>query len=113
MFLDVPFVHFDIVTYLCVCVSVFGVCVVCVSVFMCVCFLLVCVWCVCVCVCCDVHILSYWFLFVYLCFFLAGAQAIYLSGSGVATASYGLPDLGITGLEDVLVDVRRVTRRVM
>lgn len=42
----------------------------------------------------------------------AGAKAIYLSGSGVATASYGLPDLGITCLEDVLVDVRRITRQV-
>lgn len=39
----------------------------------------------------------------------AGFNAIYLSGSGVATASYGLPDLGITSLEDVLVDVRRIT----
>ena len=40
----------------------------------------------------------------------AGAKALYLSGSGVATASYGLPDLGITCLEDVLTDVRRITR---
>eukprot|EP00455_Lapot_gusevi_P033172 TRINITY_DN3623_c0_g1_i1.p1 TRINITY_DN3623_c0_g1~~TRINITY_DN3623_c0_g1_i1.p1 ORF type:complete len:294 (-),score=105.93 TRINITY_DN3623_c0_g1_i1:131-1012(-) len=40
----------------------------------------------------------------------AGAKALYLSGSGVATASYGLPDLGITDLNDVLVDVRRITR---
>jgi methylisocitrate lyase len=39
----------------------------------------------------------------------AGFKAIYLSGSGVATASYGLPDLGITSLEDVLADVRRIT----
>ena len=31
----------------------------------------------------------------------AGVQSIYLSGSGVATASYGLPDLGITNLNDV------------
>ncbi len=38
----------------------------------------------------------------------AGFRAIYLSGSGVATASYGLPDLGMTGLADVLVDVRRI-----
>lgn len=38
-----------------------------------------------------------------------GHQAIYLSGAGVANASYGLPDLGITGLEDVLQDVRRIT----
>lgn len=41
-----------------------------------------------------------------------GAKAIYLSGSGVASASYGLPDLGIVGLEDVLIDVRRITSRV-
>ena len=39
----------------------------------------------------------------------AGFQAIYLSGSGVAAASYGLPDLGITTLEDVLIDARRIT----
>jgi len=39
----------------------------------------------------------------------AGAQAIYLSGSGVATASHGLPDLGITNLYDVTEDVRRIT----
>ncbi len=38
----------------------------------------------------------------------AGFQAIYLSGSGIATASYGLPDLGMTGLADVLVDVNRI-----
>ncbi len=38
-----------------------------------------------------------------------GHQAIYLSGGGVANASYGLPDLGITTLNDVLVDVERVT----
>ncbi|MGC8894768.1 MAG: methylisocitrate lyase [candidate division WOR-3 bacterium] len=38
-----------------------------------------------------------------------GFKAIYLSGSGVATASYGLPDLGMTGLADVLEDVRRIT----
>ncbi len=40
----------------------------------------------------------------------AGAQAIYLSGAGVANASYGLPDLGMTGLAEVLEDVRRVTQ---
>ncbi len=40
----------------------------------------------------------------------AGAQAIYLSGAGVANASYGLPDLGMTGLADVLDDVRRITQ---
>ena len=39
----------------------------------------------------------------------AGFQCIYLSGSGVAAASYGLPDLGITSLEDVLIDARRIT----
>lgn len=38
-----------------------------------------------------------------------GHQAIYLSGAGVANASYGLPDLGITSLNDVLVDVQRIT----
>ena len=38
----------------------------------------------------------------------AGAQAIYLSGAGVANASYGLPDLGMTGLAEVLEDVRRI-----
>ncbi|MDB5331122.1 MAG: 2-methylisocitrate lyase [Phycisphaerales bacterium] len=39
----------------------------------------------------------------------AGFRALYLSGAGVANASYGLPDLGITTLNDVLEDVRRVT----
>jgi methylisocitrate lyase len=38
-----------------------------------------------------------------------GYRALYLSGSGVATASYGLPDLGITNLNDVLEDIRRIT----
>ena len=38
----------------------------------------------------------------------AGYRAIYLSGGGVAAGSLGLPDLGITTLEDVLVDVRRI-----
>lgn len=38
-----------------------------------------------------------------------GHHAIYLSGAGVANASYGLPDLGMTSLDDVLVDVRRIT----
>ncbi|MDV2858699.1 methylisocitrate lyase [Oceanimonas sp. CAM02] len=38
-----------------------------------------------------------------------GHQAIYLSGGGIANASYGLPDLGITTLNDVLEDVRRIT----
>jgi methylisocitrate lyase len=39
----------------------------------------------------------------------AGAQALYLSGAGVANASYGLPDLGMTSLSEVLEDVRRIT----
>lgn len=39
----------------------------------------------------------------------AGYRAIYCSGGGVAAGSLGLPDLGITTLEDVLVDVRRIT----
>ena len=39
----------------------------------------------------------------------AGYRAIYLSGGGVAAGSMGLPDLGITTLEDVLTDVRRIT----
>ncbi len=39
----------------------------------------------------------------------AGHQAIYLSGGGVANASYGLPDLGITSLNDVIADVERIT----
>jgi len=39
----------------------------------------------------------------------AGFRAIYLSGAGVANASYGLPDLGITTLNDVLEDVYRIT----
>lgn len=39
----------------------------------------------------------------------AGHHAIYLSGGGVANASFGLPDLGITTLNDVLEDARRIT----
>ena len=39
----------------------------------------------------------------------AGYNAIYLSGGGVAAGSLGVPDLGITNLDDVLVDVRRIT----
>lgn len=39
----------------------------------------------------------------------AGASAIYLSGAGVANASYGLPDLGMTSLANVLDDVSRIT----
>lgn len=38
-----------------------------------------------------------------------GYRALYLSGGGVAAGSLGVPDLGISGLEDVLVDVRRIT----
>lgn len=38
-----------------------------------------------------------------------GHQAIYLSGGGVANHSFGLPDLGMTSLENVLEDVRRIT----
>ena len=40
----------------------------------------------------------------------AGFRALYLSGAGVANASYGVPDIGLTNLDDVLVDVRRITR---
>jgi methylisocitrate lyase len=39
----------------------------------------------------------------------AGFKALYLSGAGVANASFGLPDLGMTSLNDVLEDARRVT----
>ena len=39
----------------------------------------------------------------------AGFRAIYLSGGGVAAGSMGIPDLGITTLDDVLTDVRRIT----
>jgi methylisocitrate lyase len=38
-----------------------------------------------------------------------GFKSIYLSGAGVANASFGMPDLGITSLNDVLADVRRIT----
>ena len=38
-----------------------------------------------------------------------GVKSIYLSGSGVAAASFGLPDLGFTKLEDVVEDARRIT----
>lgn len=38
-----------------------------------------------------------------------GYKALYLSGGGVAAGSLGLPDLGISSLDDVLVDVRRIT----
>ena len=39
----------------------------------------------------------------------SGFKAIYLSGGGVAAGSLGIPDLGISSLEDVLIDVRRIT----
>ena len=39
----------------------------------------------------------------------AGFKALYLSGAGVANASYGLPDLGLTTIENVLEDIRRIT----
>jgi methylisocitrate lyase len=38
-----------------------------------------------------------------------GYRAIYLSGGGVAAGSLGVPDLGISGLDDVLTDIRRIT----
>ena len=38
-----------------------------------------------------------------------GHKAIYLSGSGIAASSMGIPDLGITTLADVLTDVERIT----
>lgn len=42
----------------------------------------------------------------------AGFKAIYLSGAGVANASFGLPDLAVTTLNDVVEDARRITGRV-
>jgi len=39
----------------------------------------------------------------------AGHRAIYLSGGGLAANSLGMPDLGISGLEDLLIDIRRIT----
>ncbi|MGH8160884.1 MAG: isocitrate lyase/phosphoenolpyruvate mutase family protein, partial [Gammaproteobacteria bacterium] len=39
----------------------------------------------------------------------AGFRALYLSGAGVANASFGLPDLGMTTLNDVCEDIRRIT----
>ena len=42
----------------------------------------------------------------------AGYQAIYLSGAGVANLSFGLPDLGVTTLDNVLEDARRITGAV-
>ena len=40
----------------------------------------------------------------------AGFRALYLSGAGVANASCGVPDVGLTTLDDVMTDVRRITR---
>ena len=42
----------------------------------------------------------------------SGFKAIYLSGGGVAACSCGIPDLGITAMEDVLIDARRITDNV-
>lgn len=42
----------------------------------------------------------------------AGFRALYVSGAGVANSSYGLPDLGMTTLDNVLEDVRRITAAV-
>src|SRR5258706_13278232 len=39
----------------------------------------------------------------------SGYKAIYISGGGVAAGSLGVPDLGISNLDDVLTDVRRIT----
>ena len=39
----------------------------------------------------------------------SGFKALYISGGGVAAGSCGVPDLGVTTMEDVLIDVRRVT----
>ncbi|MET0595655.1 MAG: methylisocitrate lyase, partial [Polyangiaceae bacterium] len=39
----------------------------------------------------------------------SGYRAIYLSGAGVASGSLGMPDLGISGLDDVCTDIRRIT----
>lgn len=39
----------------------------------------------------------------------AGFTALYLSGGGVSAASLGVPDLGIINLEDILIDIRRIT----
>ena len=40
---------------------------------------------------------------------ISGSKALYISGGGVAASSCGIPDLGMTTMEDVLIDVRRVT----
>ena len=41
----------------------------------------------------------------------AGFRAIYLSGAGVANASFGIPDLGVTTMNDVVTDIGRITER--
>jgi methylisocitrate lyase len=41
----------------------------------------------------------------------AGFRAIYLSGAGVANASFGIPDLGVTTMNDVVSDIQRITER--
>src|SRR5271167_3968863 len=43
---------------------------------------------------------------------MAGFKALYLSGAGVANASFGLPDLAITTMNDVAEDARRITQAV-
>ncbi len=42
----------------------------------------------------------------------AGYRAIYLSGAGVANASFGMPDLGMTSMTDVVADIQRITSAV-
>jgi methylisocitrate lyase len=42
----------------------------------------------------------------------AGFRAIYLSGAGVANASFGMPDLGMTSMNDVVDDIQRITSKV-
>lgn len=42
-----------------------------------------------------------------------GFRGLYLSGAGVANASYGVPDIGLTTLDDVLIEVRRITSATM
>ena len=39
----------------------------------------------------------------------SGVKSLYISGGGVAAGSCGIPDLGITTMEDVLIDLRRIT----
>jgi methylisocitrate lyase len=42
----------------------------------------------------------------------AGFRALYVSGGGVSASSLGVPDLGISTMDDVLMDARRITERV-